>query len=182
MIWQQKVWNLLLCMTLASILLMYIILDIPSIASKLRGRPINMQIISHNGSIANQTSKTAQVSKGVANKVYPKSLITIFTTFHYSPDKDYIYRNTILNWALLNDTVRPILYYSKSDTNVSNPLITYAQLCGWKVYAVPMTLVGDLPVVRSMFLHAQSVSNTPFYMYSNADILFDYKKNKKIKK
>ena len=98
------------------------------------------------------------------------ALITLFTTFRLAQLKTATYRNTIRNWGLLAPYVRPVLYYTVGD----DCLTEFARMHGWAVYECPRVGKSHLPILRSMFLHAQSINRiTPFYGYANSDILFD---------
>ena len=45
---------------------------------------------------------------------------------------------------------------------------------GWSVYKCPRLSKHGVPVLRSMFLHAQAINaTTSFYGYANGDILFN---------
>ena len=98
------------------------------------------------------------------------ALITLFTTFKVAQLNASTYRNTIRNWGLLAPYVRPVLYCTVGD----DCLTEFARMHGWAVYESPRVGKRDLPILRSMFLHAQSINRTtPFYGYANSDILFD---------
>ena len=66
--------------------------------------------------------------------------------------------------------VKPVLYVMKDEWN---PLQHVARSHGWYVYLVPKSNDEMLPVLRSLFMHAQNHSQTTFYGYANANILFD---------
>ena len=96
-------------------------------------------------------------------------LITLFTTFKHYEGKGVTYRNTIRNWALLAPFVRPVLYYPFGE----DYLTEFARTNGWSVYKCPRSSKYGVPVLRSMFLHAQEINDTTsFYGYANGDILF----------
>ena len=99
-------------------------------------------------------------------------VITLFTTFKNLESKTVAYRNTIRNWGLLAPSVRPVLYYTFGE----DYLTEFARMNGWAVYRCPKVSNSGVPVLRSMYLHAQAINNTtPFYGYANSDILFDRK-------
>ena len=109
-------------------------------------------------------------SFNVTTPAPPLALITLFTTFRNAEAKAATYRNTIRNWGLLAPYVRPVLYYTVGD----DYLTEFARMHGWAVYKCPRVGKRDLPILRSMFLHAQSINRTTtFYGYANSDILFD---------
>ena len=112
--------------------------------------------------LRNSTSRTAtrEMSR----------LITLFTTFKHYEGKGATYRNTIRNWALLAPFVRPVLYYPFGE----DYLTEFARTNGWSVYKCPRLSKHGVPVLRSMFLHAQEINaTTSFYGYANGDILFN---------
>ena len=124
----------------------------------------------------NQTFRNSRVtaslstSYNVSTSAQPLTLITLFTTFQYYKDKIAYYRNTIRIWGQLVPFVRPVLYYVHGE----NYLAEFARKHGWSVYKCPRVSRGNMPVLRSMFLHAQTINETtPFYGYANGDILFD---------
>ena len=109
-------------------------------------------------------------SYNITTSSQPLTLITLFTTFQYYKDKIAYYRNTIRIWGKLAPFVRPVLYYVHGE----DYLVDFARQHGWSVYRCPMVSKGNMPVLRSMFLHAQTINETtPFYGYANGDILFD---------
>ena len=124
----------------------------------------------------NQTFRNSRVtpslstSYNVTTPAQPLTLITLFTTFQYYDGKAASYRNTIRIWGKLAPFVRPVLYYVHGE----DYLAEFARKHGWSVYRCPMVSKGNMPVLRSMFLHAQTINETtPFYGYANGDILFD---------
>ena len=116
------------------------------------------------------TTRDTPDSINVTTPAPPLALITLFTTFRNAEAKAATYRNTIRNWGLLAPYVRPVLYYTVGD----DYLTEFARMHGWAVYECPRVGQRDVPILRSMFLHAQSINKkTPFYGYANSDILFD---------
>ena len=110
------------------------------------------------------------MSYNVTTSAQTLTLITLFTTFQYYEDKTASYRNTIRIWGQLAPFVRPVLYYVYGE----DYLAEFARKHGWSVYRCPRVSKGNMPVLRSMFLHAQTINETtPFYGYANGDILFD---------
>ena len=106
----------------------------------------------------------------VTTRARPVPLITLFTTFRDFRTKSVTYRNTIRNWGLLSPYVRPVLYYAGDE----HYLAEFAREHGWSVYRCPRVSKTNVPVLRSMFLHAETINETtPFYGYANGDILFD---------
>ena len=99
-------------------------------------------------------------------------LITLFTTFKYSAEKNITFRNTIRNWGLLAPVVRPVLYHAGGEAFLSE----FARKHGWSVYVYPRVSKSGVPILRSMFHHVKNLTftnKTLFYGYANADILFD---------
>ena len=116
------------------------------------------------------TTRDTPESFNVTTPAQSLTLITLFTTFRFDESKAATYRNTIRNWGLLAPYVRPVLYYAVGD----DYLTEFARMHGWAVYECPRVGERDVPILRSMFLHAQSITGgTPFYGYANSDILFD---------
>ena len=108
-------------------------------------------------------------TSGRATRKMPR-LITLFTTFKHYEGKSVTYRNTIRNWALLAPFVRPVLYYPFGE----DYLTEFARSYGWSVYKCPRLSKHGVPVLRSMFLHAQAINDTTsFYGFANGDILFN---------
>jgi len=112
------------------------------------------------------------------------TLLTLFTTMKDSVLKDPIYRNTIQMWAMLAPTVIPILYVDNDNMTI----VRFARKHGWRVYMTPKPNTSEKPkhntslkktssslppVLRTMYLHAQNHTHTPWYCYANADIIFD---------
>ena len=102
----------------------------------------------------------------------PMPLITLFTTFKYNAEKTIAFKNTIRNWALLAPVVRPVLYHPGGNTFLSQ----FAREHGWFLYVCPRVGKTGVPILRSMFYHAQRafINKTLFYGYANSDILFDH--------
>ncbi len=98
-----------------------------------------------------------------------KALITIFTTFRNSMPKEHIYKNTIINYELLKPDVIPIMYHSEGEKELTQ----FGARHGWHFYPVPKTSKHGVPILRHMFIDAQTKFNSTFYCYSNGDILFD---------
>ena len=100
-----------------------------------------------------------------------KATVTLFTTVKYSASKNYIYKNTIQNWALLKPDVIPVLFIHLNAS--AEFFVDFARQRNWHVFQVPKTGVSGLPVLRHMFMEVQRLFDTPFYGYANGDILFD---------
>ena len=96
-------------------------------------------------------------------------ILTMFTTFKNSQPKTHIYKNTIRNWERLKPWVQPVLYYLPGEDS----LIDFAKAHGWDVLEVPKLSKAKVPILRHMFLKAREKYTTPFYCYTNGDILFD---------
>ena len=96
-------------------------------------------------------------------------ILTMFTTFKNSQPKTHIYKNTIRNWERLKPWVQPVLYYLPGEDS----LLDFAKAHGWDVMEVPKLSKAKVPVLRHMFLKAREKYTTPFYCYTNGDILFD---------
>jgi len=92
--------------------------------------------------------------------------LTIFTSFDYSEDKAQINNNTLVGVRTIEGRINFILYTDCSSAR------QMGESAKWTVRPVPKTHVG-IPVLSSMFLEAMSTLTTHFYLYMNADILFD---------
>ncbi len=98
----------------------------------------------------------------------PKILLTLFTTFKDTKDRENIQMNTILNWALFMPEVQPVLY-----TDIpSGILIDQAKRSGWKIYRVPKVNKNNMPFVKEMYFDVQTRVNSTYYGFVNGDILF----------
>ena len=93
----------------------------------------------------------------------------MFTTFKNSAPKEHIYKNTIRNWQRLKPWIQPILYYLPGEKS----LVDFAKAHGWDVLEVPKLSKAKVPILRHMFIKAREKYTTPYYCYTNGDILFD---------
>ncbi len=98
-----------------------------------------------------------------------RPIVTMFTTFKNSPQKEHIYKNTIRNWQRLGAWVKPIMYYLPGETDLTE----YAREHGWETLQVPKLSAAKVPILRHMFLDAKKRHSTSFYCYANGDILFE---------
>ncbi|ELT91762.1 hypothetical protein CAPTEDRAFT_191652 [Capitella teleta] len=98
-----------------------------------------------------------------------RDLLTMFTTFKPSEDRNIIHGNVIKNWAAISDDV--ILYTSSDDVGGKRTMVEAINY-GWTVHAAPRTNPYNLPFVKDMFLDASALSQSEFVGYSNGDILF----------
>ena len=114
---------------------------------------------------------TAPASEDMTNEDSDSKepILTMFTTFKNSQPKTHIYKNTIRNWERLKPWVQPVLYYLPGEDR----LLDFAKAHGWDVMEVPKLSKAKVPVLRHMFLKAREKYTTPFYCYTNGDILFD---------
>lgn len=99
-----------------------------------------------------------------------KKLLTIFTTFKDDPRRNFIQKNTIVNWASLGDAVQPIFF-----NNMSFPsnTLTFAIKKGW--IGLPLQRINSYgtPFLKDMYQKAMLTTESYFYGFSNDDILFD---------
>jgi hypothetical protein len=87
-------------------------------------------------------------------------LLTLFTTFRHSIDTQRIHLKTIVNWAFLQPLgVRLVLYADVTAGNEST-LLAKARSRGWKIRQSPATSKSEVPVLRHMFLDAESSSRS----------------------
>ena len=113
--------------------------------------------------LRSKVTPDTSTSYNVTTRDQPLPLITLFTTFRDFRTKAVTYQNTIRNWGLLSPYVRPVLYYAGDE-----------HYLGWSVYRSPRVSDRNIPVLRSMFLHAETINeSTPFYGFANGDIVFD---------
>lgn len=93
-----------------------------------------------------------------------KSLLTLFTTWVYDPDKFSIYNRTLLNWKTLGN-VNLIVFSNSSEVQY------YSQLAGW--HTLPVIEEADgVPVLSAMFSAAMEKFDSIFYGFANGDIIF----------
>ena len=94
-------------------------------------------------------------------------IITLVTTFKLNRGKYVCHNNTLRNWNSLKPYVYPILY--TDEEYVRNEAIEK----GWKVRPIQAKEEKfGIPFLRHMYTDAMNVSNSTFYAYANADILF----------
>ena len=116
------------------------------------------------------TLKNSFACPSTRNTTY--TLLTIFTTFKLRESKSEIYLNTITLWAQLGPDVRILLYVDEEDC--SPWMVLLVQSYGWQIRVVPKRHpIALIPIVRYMFIDAIMTYNSTFFMYANADILFD---------
>ena len=97
-------------------------------------------------------------------------LLTLATTFSDSIEKEYIYRNTVVNLGLLTPHIQPVLFIKE---NQSNSLPNFALANGWIILPLRRTHKIGLPFLKDMLTDIQQKLNSTFYGYVNGDILFD---------
>ena len=95
-------------------------------------------------------------------------LLTLATTFSRNFAKSYIYKNTVVNLALLAPHIQPVLYFTES-----NPLTRFAEGNGWETIPLERTHKLGLPFLKDIFIDLQRKHKSTFYGYVNGDILFD---------
>ena len=104
------------------------------------------------------------------NESAGRPLLTIFTTFKDTPQKKYIHRNMILNWASLMPRVQPVLFTNLSASNMINKL---AVSRGWKLLPLQGINKHGTPFLRNMYYATSNVIKSRFYGFCNGDILFN---------
>ena len=125
------------------------------------------------------TGENHQSSRQIASQLedikhmmqHGQPILTLFTTFKNSPSKTHIYQNTIRTLALLMPHVILVMYM---DPGEWPELSSFGQSLGWKVEQIPKSSTDHYPILRHMFLEAQSKYDTPYYGYTNGDILFNF--------
>lgn len=103
------------------------------------------------------------------------AILTLFTSFKESPNREPVHRSTIENWSKLRPLVQPVLYSVPSIGTFkrNNTLEQYARELGWKVLPCKGTSEKNVPVLKWMFQHAISEFQSSYYGYANGDILFN---------
>ena len=97
------------------------------------------------------------------------ALLTLFTTFKESSDRNNIQTNTILNWASLGPKVQPLVFTNLSSAGI---LVERARKHGWIIAPLQRVNKYGTPFLKDMFRAVTKYSGSPFYGYCNADILF----------
>jgi hypothetical protein len=95
-------------------------------------------------------------------------LITLFTAPKpfVNPHINIIQRNTLRNWLALGDSVEVVVIGDEPGI---------AEVCdGFDILHLPNVRCNELgtPLISSIFQLAREVNDSPFLVYSNADILF----------
>lgn len=104
-------------------------------------------------------------------------LLTLFTTFQNSATRRLIHLNTIISWSSLAPFgVRLILYVTvdmdpvggdtgvdqsdiaKSNDEQASSVVAEARRRGWMIRRCPVMSPNNVPVLRHMFLDAESIS------------------------
>ena len=96
-------------------------------------------------------------------------LAILFTSFSDRPEKEFIYTNTIKNWASFLPRIQPVLF----TTFKNGRIIELAKKHGWYVFPNPAINQFKMPVLKKMYLFAYKTFNASFYGFANGDILFD---------
>ena len=101
-----------------------------------------------------------------------RTLVTMFTTMKLKDSKTDIYLNTLNIWRQLGPSVRVVMYLDDEDCNPW--MVLLIRDMGWEIRAVPKKHhLVPIPTIRHMFLDVIDSYNSTFYMYANADMLFD---------
>ena len=114
------------------------------------------------------------------NTTGSKSYLTLFTTMIYRKTKMQAFNRTLSLWPLLGPDVKLVLYLTpsgeKEDEESYAPnlkaLATRACELGWDVLVAPLCNEYNYPMVSSMFLKSQEITQSVWFGYANADILF----------
>ena len=109
-----------------------------------------------------------------------KSFLTLFTTMIYRKTKMQAFNRTLSLWPLLGPHVKLVLYLTPSgeredeESYAPNLKVLATRACelGWDVLVAPLCNEYNYPVVSSMFLKSQQISESTWYGYANGDILF----------
>lgn len=95
------------------------------------------------------------------------STLTIFTSFPYLKNKLNVNLNSLRNWKHLDHSPQLVLF-----TNDRKVALTGFDT-HWNVQNVKEDPVTKVPALRTMFVESMNLYDTSFYMYANADIVFD---------
>lgn len=96
---------------------------------------------------------------------YP--ILTLFTTWEYSPAKYFVHTNIIKNWGSFTGKIKPILFTNDSEYD------QIAKSHGWTIRPVTKFIADGIPILKDMYKEALSIYNTTYYAFSNGDILFE---------
>ncbi|XP_060081799.1 uncharacterized protein LOC132561088 isoform X2 [Ylistrum balloti] len=96
-----------------------------------------------------------------------RTSLTMFTSFPFVKSKFDINLNTLQNWKHIYKSPKLILF--TDDQRVVSAGVS----SDWSVENVTTESVTEVPALRTLFLESQQRSKSYFYMYANADILFD---------
>ena len=100
--------------------------------------------------------------------------LILFTTMFHTTYKQYLFNNTLTNYALLKPYVLPVLFIT--DTAMvenSGHLINKACEIGWTVIVAPVTTQYGFPILNAMYFSVINLyPSVPWVGYTNADILY----------
>ena len=99
-----------------------------------------------------------------------RPLLTIFTSLRDTPQKFFIHRNVILNWASFGPKVQPVLFGNMS---VDSQLRQLAVAHGWTILPQQRVNSHGTPFLKDMYRLARNLTNSDFYGFCNGDILFN---------
>ncbi|XP_060083811.1 uncharacterized protein LOC132563068 [Ylistrum balloti] len=112
-----------------------------------------------------QSFKNISKHRGVENK--SELLLTLFTSWHTKPEKYICYNNTIRNWSEFKPFIQTILFTNEVSQTKE------ALRKGWDVLPVKIAANG-VPILKYMYIDAIERYDSPYYAYSNGDILYSY--------
>ena len=109
-----------------------------------------------------------------SSKQHSETKLILFTSMFHSASKQYLFNNTLTNYANLLPVVQPVLFICDMDTiDHSGYLVMRACNLGWAVYACPRRTQYGYPILNSMFFHCMyTYKQVQWMSYANADILF----------
>ena len=114
--------------------------------------------------VTNAPTSTKSVSTTTTE--FPElPLLTLFTTWNESMERNSIYENTLKVWGSLRPRVNLILFMDHNNKIAVNS--------GWQISPLSETECGGVPSLRGMFLDAMNKSESTFYAFANGDILFN---------
>ncbi|OWF55609.1 uncharacterized protein LOC110458058 isoform X2 [Mizuhopecten yessoensis] len=94
-------------------------------------------------------------------------LLTLFTSWTTKAEKYICHNNTIRNWLEFKPVIQPILF--TNETLLKEEAVEK----GWDVLPIRMSGRG-VPILKYMYRDVMEKYVSPFYAYSNGDILYSH--------
>lgn len=118
--------------------------------------------------ITTASSHTTSRHKMLTSPIEKIPFLTLFTTFTNMAERREIEKKTIQNWSWLNETIRCVALCDDMAYNTVNRELDKHSWIRKKV----SKSIKKLPIVKNMFVDVMNISHTPYYGYSNSDMLF----------